>query len=360
MLSQEAWADVTQDTQRRTCDILPSPSHIDPGSSIAQRDEAAGSLSHRPVLPQDFADASETCFFWLFDPKRFLSVDTHAYSGQSSKMSHLVSHAIDHHGLIRGCDPQYIARKYLAGCQSSNSFVKVKGDCVKCSSLSEWNDRDFADFTHHGVAVCLRCWRKFDKKEMKEHMARPLYDYNTEQPKAKKVWSLYTAFCSETQLPSKPPGNMPRRKSAIGSVQRHKRSYRRQFGQDRTAAPVDDLDATVSMSCPSLATSTTGESMELWHSPKLSGSWVLQEEADDMAFDSLERNPSLRVTIEAADPPPLRPTDRPQELACHIPADQHQKNSGYHPENVDDVLNTEGLDIELNQVDLNDLNEMFG
>jgi hypothetical protein len=100
--------------------------------------------------------------------------------------------------------------------------------------------------------------------------------------------------------------------------------------------------------------------MELWHSPKLSGSWVLHEEADDMAIDSLERDPRLPVTIEATDPPPLRPTGRPPELGYQILADQNQKDSGYHPENVGKMFNTQGLDIELNQGDLTDLNETLG
>ncbi|KAF5567978.1 hypothetical protein FNAPI_382 [Fusarium napiforme] len=355
-LSQKVWVDAAQENPRRTRDIPSWASHIDPSSSNTQRDEAASSLERRLVLPEDFEGASETCIFWLLSPKQFSSPERHACYGRKEEISHIATHICDHHGLIRGHDPHYTARKYLASCQNSNPYVKAKGNCAKCDSLHKWCDTDFEDLTHHGVVLCLRCWRRFDKKGMKAHLAGPLCDFNAEQPKEKKIWILYTAFCSETQLPSKPPKYPARRRSLrriIGSRQR-------QFGQDPTAAPVDDLDGIMSMSCPSLATSTTEESMELWHSPKLSGSWVLQEEADDMAIDSLERDPRLRVTIAEAVPPPFRPTYRPQELAYQIPGDQNQKISGYHPENVGKMFNTQGLDIELNQGDSNDLNETPG
>ncbi|KAF5599216.1 hypothetical protein FPANT_3604 [Fusarium pseudoanthophilum] len=356
-LSQKVWVDAAQETQRRTRGVPSWPSHIDPSSSNTQRDEAASSLKRRLVLPEDFESTSKVCIFWLLSPKHFSSPERHACSVRKEEISHIVTHISDHHGLIHGRDPLYTGRGYLASCQNFDPYVKAKGYCGKCESLYKWCDTDFEDLTHHGVAVCLRCWRRFDKKEMKEHLAGPLCDYNAEQPKAKKMWILYTAFCSETKLPSKPPKWYP---APRNSLRRIIGSRQRQFGQYPTAAPVDDLDGTMSVSCPSLATSTTEESMELWHSPKLSGSWVLQEEADDMAIDSLERDPRLRVTIEATDLSPLRPTDRDQELAYQIPADQNQKISGYHPENVGKMFNTQGLDIELNQGDLNDLNETPG
>ncbi|RKL29959.1 hypothetical protein BFJ72_g11828 [Fusarium proliferatum] len=321
-LLQEAWVDATQETQRRTCEIPFSPSQSDLGSSNAQRDKAADSLPRISVLPQDFADASETCFFRLFDPERFSSAERNACYGRKEEVSHIITHAIYHHGLIRGRDPQYIARKYLASCQSSNPFVKAKGDCEKCSSLSKWNEEDFTDFTHSGVAICLRCWRKFDKKEMTEHMAGPLCDYNLELPKANKVWTLYTAFCSETQLPS----DMALRKSRPRPSPRTIDEGQKRFCQDQMAAPADDLDATMSVSCPSLTSSTAGDSTELLHSPELSGSWVSQEEADDMAVDSLESNPDLQITVDAIDPLPLQSMERHQELKPKGQAPPYQQD----------------------------------
>ncbi|KAF5643226.1 hypothetical protein F52700_2942 [Fusarium sp. NRRL 52700] len=321
-ISLEASVDPGQGIQPRTRDVPSSLSHGDPGSSSAQQDEAEGSLSHRSLLPQDFEDACETCFFWLFDPKSFSSVERLACSGRKDELSHIVTHASDHHGLIRGRDPEFSARKYLASCKSHSPFVKAKGNCAKCLLLSEWNDNDFSDSTHYGIAVCLRCWRKFNKKEMKEHMAGPLCDYNTVMPKTKKVWTLYTAFCSETQLPSKPHGNMARRKSVTGSVQRHKRSCGQQNDQDHTAAPVDNLVTIMSTSCPpslTTATSTAGDSLELLHSPRLNASMPWWDEANDLdvdmsLWDSIGSHPELRYTMDEVPPAYPPPTDRHQEL----------------------------------------------
>ncbi|KAF4947996.1 hypothetical protein FGADI_9991 [Fusarium gaditjirri] len=221
----------------------------------------AAGLSRRPVLPQDFEGACETCFFWLLSPEQFSSPEWHACSGRKDEIGHIVTHAVNHHGLTRGRDPQHSARKYLTSCQSFSPFVKAKGNCAKCSSLSEWTDTDFADPKHRGVVICLRCWRKFDKKQMKEHLAKPLCDYNAEQPKAEKLWILYTAFCSETQLPSKPPKNMPPPRSKRQSSQR-----------------------------------------------------AIRKSREQRQWDLIGSNPGLQTIIDATDPPPLQSTDRHQEL----------------------------------------------
>ncbi|KAF5676876.1 hypothetical protein FDENT_9390 [Fusarium denticulatum] len=212
-LSLEALVDKPQRVRRQTRDPSSSLSYSEPSSSSAQCDEVASSLASRSVLPQDFEDACETCIFWLLSPEQFPPTEWQECHSRKEGISHIISHAIAHHRLIRGRDPQYPARKYLASCQSSDPFMKAKGDCVKCSSLSEWNEIDFADFAHHGIVLCLRCWRRFDKKGMQEHLAGPLCDFNPEHSKAKKVWILYTAFCSETQLPTKPPQSMAQQKS---------------------------------------------------------------------------------------------------------------------------------------------------
>ncbi|PNP81310.1 hypothetical protein FNYG_05342 [Fusarium nygamai] len=338
-LSQKVWVDAAQETQRRTRDIPSWASHIDPSSSNTQRDEAASSLERRSVLPEDFEGATQTCIFWLLSPKQFSSPERHACSGRKDEISHIVTHISDHHGLIRGRDPYYTARKYLASCQSSNPFVKGKGDCVKCSSLSEWDDRDFADFEHRGVVLCLRCWCKFDKNEMKEHLAGPLCNYNAEQPKAKKLWILYTTFCSETQLPSKPPKSMATRRTPHRPPNKYRRPSKRaiskgqeQCGQDQTVAPVNDGDVTISpsdmrhflsqlppgpslprlpphTSLAGLVPPTSGWSPEPLHQPQQL--LVIHSGPGD----PLGSNLNLQIPVDAADPPPLQPTDQYQELA---------------------------------------------
>ncbi|KAG9499206.1 hypothetical protein J7337_010025 [Fusarium musae] len=227
-LSLEASVDTAQGVRRRTRNLSPSLSHSEPSSSGAQRDEVASCLIRISVLPREFEDACETCIFWLLSPEKFSSTEWQECRSRKEGISHIISHAIAHHGLIRGRDPQYPARKYLASCQSSDPFVNMKGDCVKCGSLSEWNEADFADFTHHGVVLCLRCWQRFDKKEMNEHLAGPLCDFSAEHPKAKKVWILYTAFCSETLMPSKPPESVAQQESPYQRYPRELRKRRQQ------------------------------------------------------------------------------------------------------------------------------------
>ncbi|KIL91467.1 hypothetical protein FAVG1_05083 [Fusarium avenaceum] len=237
ILPPEASIDATQGIQRQVCDILSSSSsfsssHIETGASTTQRDEEAGGITRRLVSPQDFEDACETCVFWLFSPEQFSSSDRRACYGRKEEISRIITHIADHHGLIRGRDPRNASRKYLVSCQIHDPLVKGTGACVKCSSLHKWNDRDSMDLTHNGVVVCLRCWRKFSKKEMKVHMDGPLCDYNTECSKARKVWILYTAFCSETQLPSKPPQNRTPRKSSHRLSPRPIHQGQQQDGQD--------------------------------------------------------------------------------------------------------------------------------
>ncbi|KAG4277566.1 hypothetical protein FPRO04_07343 [Fusarium proliferatum] len=349
-LSLEAAVNATQGIERRARDAPTSPSHGDIVSSSTQRDGPSGSFARRSVLPGDFEGATETCFFWLFDPKRLPSVERRACLGRKHAISLIITHAADHHGLIRGRDPQYTARKYLASCQSHDPFVKAKGNCEKCRSLHEWDDSDFADLTHHGVVLCLRCWRKFDKKGMREHMAGPLCDYNAEQPKTQKLWILYTAFCSETQLPSKPPQDTPPRKSGYLPspliIRKRPRLGKRprQIGQDRTAASVDNLDT--KRSSPdtkpllprlqprsSLLPPDAEESTNLLHSPKLDGSMRFWDEVGDF-FVNMGSNPDLHPTTTAADPPPTQLLDRQQELEpeselSHLLRADLEKDSGY-------------------------------
>lgn len=352
-LSLEASVDATREAQRWTRDIPPSPSDSDPSSSSVQRDEIAGSLARRSVLPQDFDGAYKICIFWLLSPEHFSSTEWQICRNRKESISHIISHVIDHHGLIRGHDPQNPARRYLASCQSSNPFVKANGDCAKCSSLDEWNDGDFADLTHHGIVLCLRCWRKFDKKEMKEHMAGPLCDSNMDKPRAQKLWSLYTAFCSETQLPRK-PRNMPPRKSHYLPSPLFIRNRPQRVGQARArarkAASVDNLDTKISppdtkpllprlQPGSSLLPSAAEESTEPFHSPKLDASMRLWDEANDLdvdmsPWDYIGSNPNIQTTIDAADPPSLQLTERHQELEPKGETSPYQmaameKDSGY-------------------------------
>ncbi|CEI40858.1 hypothetical protein FVEN_g1485 [Fusarium venenatum] len=187
-------------------------------------------LSH-----EHFTNLGELCPFWLFDPIQFSNVERQACCGRKEEMSHVVTHLAHHHGFVRGKDPKNASRTYLASCQTHNSSVKAKGDCSKCISLHKWKDSDFADPEHKGVVLCLRCWFKFDKREMQSHLAGSC-PYRAEQPKPKKMCMLYTTFCSPDKPPSSPPKNMAPRKTKPRSSpkRRNRRSTTQQVENNTT------------------------------------------------------------------------------------------------------------------------------
>jgi hypothetical protein len=199
--------------QQGTPDNVILSAYNGPSSSGARRDKSLHNQTSKLVSHEDFVNRCETCPFWLHDPDQFTSNERQACSGRKEEVSHIITHVCDHHGLIRGRDPNNSSRKYLASCHTHNPSIKAKGICAKCSLLHNWKDKDFADSEHHGVALCLRCWCKFDKKGMQTHMAEPLCTYNSEQLKQKKVCVLYTTFCSETKSPGEPPKDLAQRKS---------------------------------------------------------------------------------------------------------------------------------------------------
>ncbi|KAF5006256.1 hypothetical protein FDECE_7346 [Fusarium decemcellulare] len=182
-----------------------SSSHDIPGPSPLQHGGIVQSSEGQSFTEEAFAAAFETCFFWLYTPDQYSSLERHACRGRKEEISHIITHAADHHGLVRGRDPRYKCRKYLTRCQRYNPVDKAKGACGKCSSVHEWKDADFLDREHSGIVLCLRCWQSFTKERMKEHMAGPLCEYKAEQPKARKMWILYTTFCSTIHPPSSAP-----------------------------------------------------------------------------------------------------------------------------------------------------------
>ncbi|KAJ4131700.1 hypothetical protein NW768_005896 [Fusarium equiseti] len=192
-------------------------------------DHAGKGLSH-----DDFNDVCEICPFWLLDPILFSNIERPACSNRKEEMSHIITHLIDHHGLVRGNDPKNASRKYLASCQTYSPSVKAKGNCPKCSSLHQWKDSGPVDPKHNGVVLCMRCWSKFDKDGMQDHLAGPLCPYKAEQPKPKKMCILYTTFCSNDKPPSPPPRDMqPRKANHRTTPRKHSRRNVRQQASSR-------------------------------------------------------------------------------------------------------------------------------
>ncbi|KAL2692109.1 hypothetical protein Neosp_002514 [[Neocosmospora] mangrovei] len=182
-------------------------SHPDPGPSNSSgfQDDRVECNPNRQFSEKDFEGSEETCFFWLHNKAKYSTSGRTACQGRKIEISHIVTHAVDHHGLIRCRDPRYGNRAYLMSCQLHDPGIKATGSCTTCKSLHDWGDVNFDDPDHHGTALCLRCWCGFTKREMKEHLAGPLCAYMAEQPKSTKVYILYTTFCSKDVPPTKPP-----------------------------------------------------------------------------------------------------------------------------------------------------------
>ncbi|KAM0562735.1 hypothetical protein ACHAPJ_001574 [Fusarium lateritium] len=140
--------------------------------------------------------------------------------------------------------------------------------------------------------------------------------------------------------------------------------------QDQIATPVNDIDATISLSgiqslpsrlqsSPSLVPSTIGEPVGFLHSPiveestwlqELQESQELEDETNDVDMDYswldynyIGLNPELQTTFETADPPPRQPKNRLEDLApeSQIPAEQQaavEKDSGYYSGDVNNMF----------------------
>lgn len=181
-------------------------SYPDPGPSSSNfQNDRVECRSGCQFSEKNFIGREETCFFWLSNNAKYSTPGRVACQGRKIEISHIVTHAVDHHGLIRGRDPRHSNRGYLMSCRKHDPETKATGTCGKCKALHEWRDADFDDPGHHGTTLCLRCWREFTKSDLKEHLAGPLCTYMAEQPKSTKVYILYTTFCSKDDPPSAPP-----------------------------------------------------------------------------------------------------------------------------------------------------------
>ncbi|RTE68917.1 hypothetical protein BHE90_016704 [Fusarium euwallaceae] len=164
-----------------------------------------------------FEGFTQFCFFAAFQPQKF--AEKAAYLGRKTEISHIITHAIDHHGLIRCSQGNHDRRKYITVCRSDRQLPSSATDCPKCRKVQTWEDGDFEDGEHAGNAICLRCWRSFTKRELNAHLKGPPCSYNAEQPKARKVMILYTTFCSDSKPPTQPP-----RQASPGQLRKRKRT----------------------------------------------------------------------------------------------------------------------------------------
>ncbi|KAL6915506.1 hypothetical protein FSST1_007001 [Fusarium sambucinum] len=214
-------------------DEIKSHESVSTNESNEQKDHS----SPRQISVEDFIDCCNFCPFWLSAPARYSSADRQACYGWKDEISHVITHMTHHHGMILGKDPESPSRRYLASCTLHNANIEARGNCAKCSSIHQWTDSDFLDPKHSGVALCLRCWHSFNKKDLQNHMTGPLCDYNGEQPKPNKMMVLYTVFCSK----------QPPKRSTFMKAQSKQFKYKRAPERDsarnrRSSRSVDDLE----------------------------------------------------------------------------------------------------------------------
>ncbi|RSL78941.1 hypothetical protein CDV31_017239 [Fusarium ambrosium] len=165
----------------------------------------------------DFERLTESCFVAAYPPQ---NQNTNiACPGPKKEISHIINHAIQHHGLSRGGEHERRGRRYITVCRSDRQLPSSATDCPKCRKVQTWEDGDFEDGEHAGNAICLRCWRSFTKRELNAHLKGPPCSYNAEQPKARKVMILYTTFCSDSKPPTQPP-----RQASPGQLRKRKRT----------------------------------------------------------------------------------------------------------------------------------------
>lgn len=140
------------------------------------------------------------CFFHAHDPEKFETDRWKSCRTPQKAISHVVTHALRRHGLIRGvhrCDQGRLTR-YLTVCRYADLQYTRGRACGKCSRVAEWTREDLKD-PHAGPSVCLRCYSVLRSRvtlwlHIHSHTTCP--DQEQLLSKKEKARILYTAFCS--------------------------------------------------------------------------------------------------------------------------------------------------------------------
>ncbi|KAJ3454318.1 hypothetical protein MRS44_018212 [Fusarium solani] len=150
-----------------------------------------------------FEGFTEVCFFAAFQPQKFAG--NLPCLSRHKAISHNISHAVTYHGLIRSGQYKRRGRRYITVCRGDRQFPSDAMECQKCRTIQAWKDNDFKGSAHAGAAICLQCWCRFTKRELRRHLNGPSCPHNAEQGKSRKMMMLYTTFCSDSQPPTQPP-----------------------------------------------------------------------------------------------------------------------------------------------------------
>lgn len=149
------------------------------------------------------------CFFHSHQPDLYNSDDWSSCRTLNKAISHVVTHAVKRHGLIRGVHHQSRgkSKRYLGQCININQLHHGRRTtCIKRSRIAEWtrDELKFISGTHSGPSVCLRCYTAMaSRHDLRLHMNAATLCPDREQllSKKRKAMILYATFCSD-KLPS--------------------------------------------------------------------------------------------------------------------------------------------------------------
>lgn len=172
-------------------------------SQLSHNGNILHSQSSRRLSDDQFVDLWPYCFFHAYHPGRFASDDWKSCRTPNKAISHVVTHAIRRHGLIRGVHQcgQGRLTKYLTACRDLHLQETSHFNCLKCKRIAEWTEDDVKSLarTHKGPSVCLRCYAALQSRmDLWLHLHAPVTCPDREQSftKAKKSRILYEVFCS--------------------------------------------------------------------------------------------------------------------------------------------------------------------
>ncbi|KAH6900795.1 hypothetical protein B0T10DRAFT_37564 [Thelonectria olida] len=162
----------------------------------------------RELEDDDFEASCEWCPFYLHEPLKHFPKPWTSCTKQRAEISHIITHIVSDHGLIRGRNSKRKNQRYLTRCSSHKPEKKGKSDCVTCSRVEDWSERELQDEGHEGPAVCLRCYTELgDKRELFHHLQTPsICMYKEDLLMKAKSKILYKVFCAENEVPKfRPP-----------------------------------------------------------------------------------------------------------------------------------------------------------
>ncbi|KAH7009796.1 hypothetical protein EDB80DRAFT_713888 [Ilyonectria destructans] len=161
----------------------------------------------RKLHDEDFRDNVEYCPFYLQEPFMHAQVPFTSCERPRAEISHIISHMVSDHSILRGSHSVHKSQRYLTRCASDNPDAKGRSECHHCKNVALWKEEDLANEEHAGAAVCVRCYKQFlSKADLFRHLNTPgICTYREDLPMHKKSRILYSTFCSPNTVPKFQP-----------------------------------------------------------------------------------------------------------------------------------------------------------